>query len=317
MPDAPQQAARLTDPVGHGLGIVGMLAGAMLGAVVGAILVLGAIATGGALLIALAVCAAAASIGGAGLAGGQIARALQHACGLPNPTTGALASVGSPNIFIGNKPAARALADMAAACSGLGGVVHFPIPMAPIADGAKTVKFNNLYAARVTSKLVCAAEITMGEPTVVIGGPTIRVLEVTDIEAMLEKGLTYLMWGGIIGAGIVSCFRRRRRKDLHEFVNSRGRPDSNKTLPMPKRRENSTTLILLIVSGWKTIRPGGARNWHTTRIRNHSNHRRRAQPFKPSRTAQLRSRSEEPTINLVVAAERITWTVAIRLRRGM
>lgn len=76
-----------------------------------------------------------------------------------------------------------------------------PIPMVPIAEGAKTVLINNLPAARVTSKLVCGAKIKDGEPTVVIGGPTKRLLKVHDEEelsAVLNKMMLVSMFGVVL-----------------------------------------------------------------------------------------------------------------------
>jgi hypothetical protein len=45
--ESAQQAARLTDPVGHGLGMLGMIGGAILGAVAAGLLIAGGIVTGG------------------------------------------------------------------------------------------------------------------------------------------------------------------------------------------------------------------------------------------------------------------------------
>jgi uncharacterized Zn-binding protein involved in type VI secretion len=198
--ESAQQAARLTDPVGHSLGLLGMIAGAIIGAVVGAVLVVGAIATGGALLIALSVAAAGASVGMAGLAGGQLVRGLQTAAGLSYPTTGVITTVGSPNVRVGNLFAARVIQDWAVPCNGLI-LSHGPNA---IAEGAKTVRINNLLAARVTSKLTCGAEVTEGESTVVIGGPTERVLEVDDFEETFEQGLTYLLYGSLAAAFLLT-----------------------------------------------------------------------------------------------------------------
>jgi uncharacterized Zn-binding protein involved in type VI secretion len=155
--ESAQQAARLTDPVGHSLGLLGMIAGAIVGAVVGAILIAGAVATGGALLIALSVAAAGACVAGGGLAGGQLVRGIQTAAGLSYPTSGVITTMGSPNVRIGNLFAARAMQDMAVPCNGYFFSPFTHGPMA-IAEGAKTVRINNLLAARVTSKLTCGAE---------------------------------------------------------------------------------------------------------------------------------------------------------------
>lgn len=204
--ESAQQAARLTDPIGHGLGALGMLAGAFVGAVVGAMFIAGAIATGGALVIALSVAAAGACVAGGGLSGGQLVRGIQTAAGLSNPKTGVVV-FGSPNVMIGNRPAARAGTDVAGSCTGLGAFFHPympPLPLPAIAEGSQTVLINFLPAARVTSKLVCGAEITQGEQTVLIGGPTERVLDVVDIEETLESGLTYLLYGSLTAAFLLT-----------------------------------------------------------------------------------------------------------------
>jgi hypothetical protein len=86
--ESAQQAARLTDSVGHGLGMLGMIGGAILGAVAAGLLIAGGIVTGGA-LIAVVV---AGCVAGGGLAGGQLLRGIQRAAGLSNPTTGKLAT---------------------------------------------------------------------------------------------------------------------------------------------------------------------------------------------------------------------------------
>jgi PAAR motif len=90
--------------------------------------------------------------------------------------------------------------DMAVPCNGL---IFSHGPNA-IAEGAQTVRINNLLAARVTSKLTCGAEITKGESTVVIGGPTERVLEVDDFEETLQTGLKSLLYGSLVAVFILT-----------------------------------------------------------------------------------------------------------------
>lgn len=72
MSDA-QRAARLTDPVCHSLGIVGLIGGA--------------------------------------LAGEQLMHGIQTAFGLPDPVTGMIGVVGSANVLIGGLPAVRTVVD--------------------------------------------------------------------------------------------------------------------------------------------------------------------------------------------------------------
>jgi uncharacterized Zn-binding protein involved in type VI secretion len=149
-----------------------------------------------------------ACVAGAALGGGQLARGIQTAAGLSHPVTGAIGPVCSPNVFIGMLPAARAMADMAPACHGLFALNHIPMPPLPvlpaIAEGSATVKFNNFHAARVTSKLICAAEITLGCPTVIIGGPTVRVLDVFDLEAFWQDVASVALLAALAGMVILT-----------------------------------------------------------------------------------------------------------------
>jgi uncharacterized Zn-binding protein involved in type VI secretion len=196
--DSAQQAARLTDPVGHSFGMLGMIGGAILGAVAGALLVAGGVVTGGA-LIAVVV---AGCVAGGGLAGGQLLNGIQKAAGLSNPTSGVIAN-GSANVIIGNLPAARADLDFAGECSG-SPMNHFRKYKAAIAEGSESVIINWMPAARVTSKLVCGAIITEGIESVYIGGPTKRALEIDDNEEWLKKRLTWLGWAALAGGGAVA-----------------------------------------------------------------------------------------------------------------
>lgn len=103
--ESAQRAARLTDPIGHGWEMLGMMGVMSLGAVIGVVLLAGAILTGGALL---GVIAAVACVAGGGLAGGQLAQGLQKATGQPDPQTGILGPIASPNVRIGKLFATRA-----------------------------------------------------------------------------------------------------------------------------------------------------------------------------------------------------------------
>ncbi|MFO0603527.1 MAG: glycohydrolase toxin TNT-related protein [Polyangiales bacterium] len=199
---AEEEAARFTDPITHGLGMLGMVAGAIAGAVVGAALIAGAVATGGTLLIAMSVCAAGASVAGGGLAGGQLARGIAAVANL-SPTTGALGS-GSWDTYAVDLRSARTVVDFAAACHGLYGVNHFPLTLVPIAEGSATVFINDQHASRVKDKLVCGAAIKDGADTVIIGGDTKRVLPVYDAEAALEEALNVLLMGSLAGMFVLS-----------------------------------------------------------------------------------------------------------------
>jgi RHS repeat-associated protein len=201
--DAARQAARMEDPIEHGIGLLGMLAGMLLGAIVGAILIAATIATGGAALaIALAVVGAVGAVAGGGLAGGQLARGLATSGFIPSGiTSGTLNPPCSLNVITGLKPQARAVLDTGK-CSGVFSLFHFPLPMTPIAEGSATVIVNNMPAARQGDKLVCGADIQLGEPTVLIGGETVRLLEVHDLEAELTEILTYVAIGAAV-AGLL------------------------------------------------------------------------------------------------------------------
>ncbi len=189
------QAARATDPIGHGYGMLGILGGV----VVGALIVAAGVVTGGA---AIALVIAAGALSGAALANG-----IQRVAGAKNPWTGNI-GFGSTNVRINSLGAARVIMDFATpVCNGLYGVNHFPLlPIPPIAEGSKTVRINGRLAARVTSRLICAADITDGSPNVWIGGPTEQVLPVIDIEAIVTTaamavviGATFVISGPVMG----------------------------------------------------------------------------------------------------------------------
>jgi uncharacterized Zn-binding protein involved in type VI secretion len=196
--ESAQQAARLTDPVGHGFGMLGMIGGAILGAVAAALLIAGGIVTGGA-LIAVVV---AGCVAGGGLAGGQLLNGIERAGGLSKPTTGRIAN-GSGDVFIGGQRAARAEIDYAGDCNGRP-MNHFTKSKVAIAEGSATVMINFKPAARVTSKLVCGAEILQGIESVFIGGPTKEVLSIDDNEELLKTGLTWLGGAALVGGGLVA-----------------------------------------------------------------------------------------------------------------
>ena len=203
-----QRAARLTDPICHSLGILGLIGGALLGAAVGAFMILTLPASAPLLAAALVGAAAAGAVGGGALAGEQLMHGIQTAFGLPDPVTGMIGIIGSPNVLIGGLPAVRTVIDMAVPCNGLFSTHHFPIPSeppAPIAEGSATVLINGQHAARVTSKIVCGAVIKDGCATVLIGGPTQRVLAVHDFEDTLHNFFADLMKVSLLAmAGITA-----------------------------------------------------------------------------------------------------------------
>jgi RHS repeat-associated protein len=201
--EAAKQAARMTDPVEHGLGMLGMLAGLVLGAVVGAVLVAATVATGGAALaVAIAVVGAVGVTAGAGLAGGQLAHGLSTLMGCSGITTGAILPACSLDVIMGNLPAARAQLD-GAVCNGLFAVNHFPMPLALIATGSSNVFINKMPAARQSDKLVCGADIETGLSSVLVGGGTVQVLPIDDAEAALRDLLGKVALASLVGVALL------------------------------------------------------------------------------------------------------------------
>src|SRR5262252_100828 len=197
-------AARRTDPVEHGLGMLGMLAGMIIGAALVALLAGGTIASGG--LLAAAIVGGA--VAGGGLAGEKIAQGISTIMHISGIVTGNILMPTSSDVNIGYLPAARAKID-GGPCNGLFFVNHPPLPMALIAQGSDSVNINYLPAARVGDKLVCAADIQKGEDTVIIGGGTRTVLPIFDTEAFMHNvlvavGLGALAVGVITGAVCLS-----------------------------------------------------------------------------------------------------------------
>lgn len=187
-----QAAARLGDEIAHGFGVAAMLAGAVAGALIGAAVVAATVATGG---VALAIMAGSVAAGGLSMF--QVVKGLSTIFKLPEPTTGALI-VGSINVYINSRNAMRAGMDNASSCTG------FPCnhPMWPfpvlIAEGSASVFINGAPAARLHSKMTCGAHIKSGSENTFIGGPTLRVAFVLDIEGWMHTGLEAL---GLLAAG--------------------------------------------------------------------------------------------------------------------
>lgn len=187
-----QAAARLGDEIAHGFGVAAMVAGAVAGALIGAAVVAATVATGG---VALAIMAGSVAAGGLSMF--QILKGLNTIFNLPEPATGVLIR-GSLDVYINSRNAMRAGEDVSGSCSG------FPCnhPMWPfpvlIAEGSATVFINGKPAARLHSKMVCGAHIKSGSPNTFIGGPTVSVAFVLDIEGWMHTGLEAL---GLLAAG--------------------------------------------------------------------------------------------------------------------
>lgn len=107
----------------------------------------------------------AAAIDASSLPGPAMVAAYIGAMLLQIPT-GAIIPPCVPNVLVGFLPAARVL-DLHAC------VPH--LSSNTIIKGAETVLITGLPAARLTSKCFCAAEVTTGWPTVLIGGPTVTI----------------------------------------------------------------------------------------------------------------------------------------------
>jgi len=194
-----EAAARLGDEIAHGFGLAAMIAGAVVGAVVGVAIVAATAATGGLAAVIIAGCVA-----GGGLAMGQIASGLNTIFNLPEPTSGIL-GMGSPNVLTNNRPAARAVLDFAAGCTGIP-INHFPMAApVPLAEGSSTVLINGMPASRLKSMLVCGAHVKSGSPDVVIGGETARMLPVFDLEGWFKTGLEILGMGALIAGGVFAA----------------------------------------------------------------------------------------------------------------
>lgn len=209
-------AARTGDQIGHGIGMLGMLAGAVGGALVGMAIVAGTVATGGVLAGVITATIIAGSVAGGATATHQIIKGVAGVSRLPDPPTGFLAH-GSHSVMINSLPAARATGDGSYACTG-GVGMYWNHPVLPImgilpsgilvAEGSKTVLFNNLPAARVGSVLTCGAKIVSGSPKVFIGGATVRTEFVWDGVGWLETGFLGLgmvaLGGGAVLAVVAS-----------------------------------------------------------------------------------------------------------------
>jgi RHS repeat-associated protein len=193
-------AARRTDPVEHGLGMLGMLAGMIAGAILVSVLAAGTIASGGLLAAALV----GGAIAGGGLAGEKIAQGIGTIMHISGIVTGDILMPTSSDVFIGYLSAARAKID-GGPCNGLFFVNHPPMPMALIAQGSDSVNINYLPAARVGDKLVCAADILKGEDTVIIGGGTVTVLPIFDTEAIMHTVLVGIgLLSAVVGLGALA-----------------------------------------------------------------------------------------------------------------
>ncbi|WP_277398085.1 PAAR domain-containing protein [Pseudomonas sp. MPFS] len=194
-----QAAARFGDEIAHGFGVAAMIAGAVAGALIGAAIVAATAATGG-----LAVVILAGSVAAGGLSMFQLVKGLSTIFDLPEPTTGELIR-GSPNVFVNLRNAMRAGEDVSSSCTGFPlGHPPWPLPVT-IAEGSATVYINGKPAARLTSKMTCGAHIKSGSQDTFIGGPTLQVEFVLDIEGWLHTGLEVLGLVAAAGALVLAA----------------------------------------------------------------------------------------------------------------
>lgn len=199
MPDSTQTAIRVGDSILHSEaledGIEGIILGAAIGLVIGALLVAAEVMTGG-----LAIFAIALLVGGMG---GQIGK--DWGKGTTHPKGKVL--TGSPNVFVGglDKPAARAKADVAHCDdhSDSEPAINQPAILGKlIAQGSKTVLINGFHAARQGDKGTCEFTLDKGCETVLIGGPTETVLEITSETSSIDGLIMGMM---IVGGAILAA----------------------------------------------------------------------------------------------------------------
>lgn len=204
-----QEAARITDEIGHSaaLGdmITGMGIGAVVGAVLGAVAIAAAVAvvtvaTGGAalplLFVAGAVLFEAGSIGMGVVAGARIGKIIgQH-----NVTACGCIVEGIPSIHVGSDHHVAAFCGANVNCD----KDKHDGPFEQIAEGSATVLLGPAKrpAARVGDKGTCGFVIMGGWGSVIIGGPTTTCgLTVgSEVPAWLDDAIDKLGW---VSAGLM------------------------------------------------------------------------------------------------------------------
>lgn len=177
-------AARKGDPIGHSPATSWLVQGLLLGAAVG---------VGAALVIGTGGLAAAAIVGGLAAGGAGVGELLSSMSWAPKEVCGMIIC-GSPDIFINNRPAARAHVDKTI-CS-----KHSGTP--PIATGSATVIFNNMPAARVDDTITCGAVIVEGSPDVIIEGGTVQT-DTVNPENLVPAWVHWSLLAVGIGAAVI------------------------------------------------------------------------------------------------------------------
>lgn len=183
------EAARIGDDIGHTSALGGLLAGIAAGLVVG-LLIVGTIATGGLLGVALG----AVFVAGMGATGGLIGMAI----GQRNEgnVKGKIGS-GSPDVFTVSRNQARARVDFVACDS------H---SVKYIATGSSTVFVNREMAARRNDQTECDAKLHTDQETVLIGGETALAPGMSispEVPEWVVDTLTVVAWAGGIAGGLL------------------------------------------------------------------------------------------------------------------
>jgi uncharacterized Zn-binding protein involved in type VI secretion len=190
-------AARLGDEIAHGMGVAAMIGGALVGAIVGAAIVAAA-AVAAPLTIAIII---GGSIAIGALSMKQLVKGVSKVFNLSEPVCGTC-KIGSTNVFVNGRAAARAGVDLATPCSG--SPMNHPSLLADvlIAEGSSTVHVNGFPFARLKDKLTCGGHLSSGSPNVFIGGePQGTGHTVWDLEGWMETGFEILAGAALVGAG--------------------------------------------------------------------------------------------------------------------
>ena len=160
-------AARLYDPIEHTNALTGLLVGAAIGVAFGVFVV----ATGGAGAVV-----GAAIIGGAMATGAGIGEVVGSLSFMGGTITGGIAT-GSPDTTTNSLLATRATDD-SVHCRGTPPIYLPSHEGKRVAQGSGTVFINLLPASRVGDKIECGAKIKEGSPNVIIGGETVQTLDI-------------------------------------------------------------------------------------------------------------------------------------------
>lgn len=204
-----EAARHRADPIEHGAGFIGALAGAVVGLAIGIALVAGTVVTGGGLAVflgtLLVAAGTAASISSLGKDIGKfIGEKLSYNAGNIKR--------GSPDVTVGGRHLQAARVEDPVDCH----------DGKRIAEGVKFIAINNKLAARVELKTECNGTIKEGCATVKYHGPVERVLEVKDPDDpawffWATEALDWLSWVG----GVTGFFKEGGKRILRLLINPR------------------------------------------------------------------------------------------------